>query len=119
MVSIDETVKRLQTANISFYRIARIIEEPESTIHNIFKGHCKYADRKITSILNRINSYLDELESSPETTVPVNPDLSLKLFKLGLDSKSFTPEEKLQLALAHKKLTESKNEKSIQDEEAA
>lgn len=119
MLNLNDTAERLKNQKISFYKIAQIIGEPESTIHNIFKGHCKYGEGKIHSILIKINNYLSELESSPETTVPVNPDLSLKLFKLGLDSKSFTPEEKLQLALAHKKLTESKNEKSIQDEEAA
>lgn len=110
MVSIDETSERLLKQGISLYKISEILGEPKSTIQNMFNGHSKYSDRKINSVLKRINSYLDELESTPETTVPVNPDLSLKLFRLGLDSKVFTPEEKLQLALAHKKLTESKNQ---------
>lgn len=114
--TLAETTERLKKHKISFYKIAHILEEPESTIHNIFKSHCKYADEKIQNILFKINNYINELESAPETTVPVNTELSLKLFKLGLDSKVFSPEEKLQLALAHKKLTEFKNQNKNQNE---
>jgi len=114
--TLNETAERLKNQKISFYKIAHILEEPESTIHNIFKSHSKYSDEKIQNILMKINNYLNELESTPETTVPVDNELSLKLFKLGLDSKVFSPEEKLQLALAHKKLTESKNQNKNQNE---
>jgi len=114
--TLNETAERLKNQKISFYKIAHILEEPESTIHNIFKSHSKYSEVKIQDILLKINNYLNELESTPETPVPVNPELFLKLVKLGLDSKSFTPEEKLQLALAHKKLTEFKNQNKNQNE---
>lgn len=112
---LKKTEEALQRASISLYEISVKIDEPKSTLYKIFNpDKYRYSEEKTMLILNKINEYLDcqddTIKPSPETTVPVNPELSLKLFKLGLDSKVFTPEEKLQLALAHKKLTESKNQ---------
>lgn len=106
---------RLENADMSLYKISNLINEPKTTVAKVFNPNkYTYSKNKINQILTKITEFLDgyenESEESPETTVPVNPELSLKLFKLGLDSKCFTPEEKLQLALAHKKLTESKNQ---------
>lgn len=115
---------RLKKEDMSLYKISTLINEPKTTVAKVFNpDKYKYSKNKINQILTKITEFLDGYGNKPnsdsETLISVNPELSLKLFKLGLDSKSFTPDEKLQLALAHKKLTESKNEKSKQDEEAA
>lgn len=112
---VDMTAKvseRLKSANISFYKIARIIDEPESTIQNIFKGHNKYAEDRIQTIMDMINSYLDEIEkekTDPSLIFQNDPEVFIRLYKLGLDSKAFTPDEKYQLAVAYKKLTDSQS----------
>ena len=104
-IDTSETLARLKMANISVYKIAREINEPKSTIANILSGHCKYSEDKIESILEKINIYLDEFEFE------IDPKMMIKLFSLGLDSKNFSPEEKYQLAIAYKKLKDSKQTK--------
>lgn len=112
--TLAKTHKRLEDADISFYKIAKIIDEPESTIQNIFKDHCKYANERIESILKKINNYLDVYnaveaqDSALNNIVADDSDLFIKLYALGLDSKTFTPDEKYKLAVAYKKLTDSK-----------
>lgn len=107
---LEGASKKLINANISYYKIAKIIDEPESTVQNIFKGHCKYSEEKVLSVLERINKYLDyDPVEDMVKNAPEDPDLFIRLYALGLDSKSFTPDEKYKLAVAYKKLTDLKN----------
>lgn len=111
---IPHTRKRLKDANLSLYRIADIISEPRVTVAKIFNPEkYKYSEEKVNTILEKINSYLDELEGKKLTKGisdnPHNSELFIKLYRLGLDSKCFTPEEKLKLAIAHKELKEKHN----------
>lgn len=119
--SVADVTERLKKRNISYYRIAKIIDEPESTIQNIFKGHSQYSSEKVNAILVKINDYLDELESTDlkkdlESKIKIpatddcpeifeNFDLYIKLFELGLNAKIFNPEEKLHFAIWHGTLT--------------
>jgi cyanate lyase len=117
MNMMSEVSKRLKNANISFYKIALKIDEPKSTIQNLFSGQSNYAEERVKSILDKINLYLDELEESKNgvkkldwdmiTCATEDPELFIKLYALGLDSKAFTPDEKYKLAVAYKKLTDS------------
>jgi len=107
---LEDASKKLNNANISYYKIAKIIDEPESTIQNIFKGHCKYSEEKVLSIIERINKHLDsDVVNEMVKHAPEDPDLFIRLYALGLDSKAFTPDEKYKLAVAYKKLTDLKN----------
>lgn len=109
---IGETHSKLLEAKISFYRIAKVLSEPEPTIHNIFKSEkAKYSEERVIEIMDRINSHIDELNSDLESHETGSPDLFIKLYALGLDSKAFTPDEKYKLAVAYKKLTDSKIKK--------
>lgn len=107
--ALTDTAMRLNKANISFYKIAKIIDEPKSTVQNIFKDSSNYSTEKVESIISRINTYLDELNNELISEGNEDPELFIKLYALGLDSKSFTPDEKYKLAVAYKKLTDSKN----------
>lgn len=108
--TIESTLKRLSELNMTIYKLPEIIDEPKSTIYAIFKRNPKYSEEKVNTILEKINSYLDELEGKKLTKGisdnPHNSELFIKLYRLGLDSKCFTPEEKLKLAIAHKELKE-------------
>lgn len=106
-----ETSERLKEANISFYKIAAIIKEPQSTVQNIFKAHNKYSDDRVKSIIDKINAHLDDPNPDIDYLETDSPDLFIKLYALGLDSKAFTPDEKYKLAVAYKKLTDSKTKK--------
>lgn len=119
---LTKTEKALQSASISLYEISTKIEEPKSTLYKIFNpGKYSYSEEKTMLILNKINDYLNGLKGNSATSedvslVQVNPELSLKLLKLGLDSKVFSPEEKLKIALAHQQLIEFKNQNKNQNE---
>lgn len=118
---IPKVKNRLENADMSLYKISQLINEPKTTVAKAFNPEkYKYSKNKINQILSKITDFLDgfENETKPDskTTIPIDTELSLKLFKLGLDSKVFSPEEKLQLALAHKKLTEFKNQNKNQNE---
>ncbi len=100
---IGETHSKLLEAKISIYRISQVLDEPESTLHKIFKSeNTKYSEERVITILDKINLYLSESQDTDD------PDLFIKLYALGLDSKVFTPDEKYKLAVAYKKLTDSK-----------
>lgn len=114
---LTDVSERLKIANISLYKIALLVDEPKSTVFKIFKGKAKYTDERIKVILDKIVSYLNELEESKNgvkkldwdmiTCATEDPELFIKLYALGLDSKAFTPDEKYKLAVAYKKLTDS------------
>lgn len=118
---IPKVKNRLENADMSLYKISQLINEPKTTVAKAFNPEkYQYSKNKINQILSKITDFLDgfENETKPDsnTNIPIDTELSLKLFKLGLDSKAFSPEEKLQIALAHKKLTEFKNQNKNQNE---
>lgn len=127
--NITETSIRLKQCKISFYKISDLVGEPQSTIQNIFKGHNKYSEERIQTILNKINVYLDELErknieSGIESKIKIpsmedcpeifdNHELYTRLFEIGLNSNKFNPEEKLHFAIWHRALREFKKQKNL------
>jgi hypothetical protein len=106
---LTDVSDRLKIAKISLYKIALLIDEPKSTVFKIFKGKAKYTDERIKVILDKIVSYLNEQAENELLTTDAfeDPELYIKLFALGLDSKGFTPDEKYKIAIAYKKLTDS------------
>lgn len=123
---IGDTLSKLTEANITIYRIAQVLDEPEPTLHNIFKSQkAKYSEDRVIEIMDRIHAYLSDLEGDQlkkkiesEIKIPGNSDcpeifthydLYIKLFEIGLNSKSFTPEDKLRFAIWHRTLTAFKN----------
>lgn len=95
---------------ITAYKISTELGEPMSSIYAFLKGGKVYTEEKEKEIMERINDMLDY--DSVEDMVkhaPEDPDLFIRLYALGLDSKSFTPDEKYKLAVAYKKLTDLKN----------
>lgn len=111
MDALKDTSTKLFKANISYYRIAKKIGEPKSTVQNIFKDPSNYANERVDSILTKINAYLNDLNDDLISEGNEDPDLFIKLYALGLDSKAFSPDEKYKLAVAYKKLTDSKIKK--------
>lgn len=113
---ISDTFLSLKNAHISVYKISQILDEPESTIHRILNpGKEKYSEERVLKILDRINKHLDSQSNDHDPVedminhAPEDPDLFIRLYALGLDSKAFTPDEKYKLAVAYKKLTDLKN----------
>lgn len=113
------TVKeKMALKGITAYRISKELDEPMSSIYNFLNGEKVYTDNKAIEIIERINDFLeyDPEESENEvnkfngdmiTCSTEDPELFIKLYALGLDSKAFTPDEKYKLAVAYKKLTDS------------
>lgn len=102
--------EKMALRGITGYQIFKALDEPKSSIYKFLKGEKVYTEEKEKEIFERINDMLDYdpadkmIEQSPE-----DPDLFIRLYALGLDSKSFTPDEKYKLAVAYKKLTDLKN----------
>jgi predicted transcriptional regulator len=90
------------------YKIAKELDEPQSSIYNFLNGEKVYADSKAKEVIKRIDDFLNTELIDEEFDTPQDPDLFIKLYALGLDSKVFTPDEKYKLAVAYKKLTDSK-----------
>lgn len=118
---IDGTLLRLKEANVSIYKISKIIEEPEPTLHNILKTKkTKYSEERVLTILKGIDDYLDgrdKIESDVDLGLSMNIPTYTKLLEVGLNSRVFTPEEKLYLAQMYKKLTDIKNQRDLNPNE--
>lgn len=128
---VVEVSERLKMKKISFYKIAQILDEPKSTILNLFSGQSKYSAKKVNSIMDRITSYLNELEGiqmeeevKSDIKIPgksdcpeifENYDLYIRLFELGLNARTFNPEEKLRFAIWHRTLTAFKGKEKQED----
>ena len=99
---------KMISRGITAYRLAKKLDEPISSIYNLLKGEKVYSDSKVKEIVERIDTFLNADDSESIQEELENPDLFIKLYALGLDSKTFTPDEKYKLAVAYKKLTDSK-----------